>query len=151
MEIKIKCENCCIAFEEKEDFILHSQKLNQTKYFCTICRLKFSTKCKAYVHNKKCVNHIARIHEAEESEISQFSCNKCSSVYKYEYDLVLHEIRKHPFLKVEQNTMPSVFEMNKTNEDLEVQILDTSEESNEIKIEIREEWNQNDFVSSNNF
>ena len=47
--------------------------------------------------------------------------------------------------------MPKEFETNKTNQNLNFQILDENEDLNDVKIEIKEEWNQNDFVSSNNF
>ena len=148
--VKVQCGNCWFEFPDNHEFIFHSQILDQTKYFCTICNIKFSTKCQAYGHSKECVNHIATICEAKESEAPQFLCKICPRYYKYEHDLIKHQIRKHSISKDGQNTVPKEFETNKTNQNLNFQILDKNEDLSDVKIEIKEEWNQNDFVSSNN-
>ena len=58
-------------------------------------------------------------------------------------------MRKHSIAKDGQNTVPKEFETNKTNQNLNFQILDKNEDLSDVKIEIKEEWNQNNGLENN--
>ena len=165
-KLSTKCGVCGLTFSNKPDFVKHYKAVHAKKFFCSICSMNFASENHVHVNSKQCSwcslvfqseiglkKHIQLKHRIQtvrpDAQVSVFSFD--GSFQTENVDFRQQNPKNLENVLVNETNKNVTLEFN--NDDIRVigmnnHISDNISYTEEIKDEVKEEWDQNDIEKS---